>query len=80
MFYKEILEQTGPRSAFLEHLEAQILKNFLAHPKNSGYVTAYRIWCAEAVKEEAKFGVGRNSRWKWEGFKILYKVVAVSDV
>ena len=28
MFYKEILEQTGPESAFLEHLEAQILKNF----------------------------------------------------
>ena len=28
MCYKEILEQTGARSAFLEHLEAQILKNF----------------------------------------------------
>ena len=27
MFYKEILKQTGPESAFLEHLEAQILKN-----------------------------------------------------
>ena len=26
MFYKEISEQTEPRSAFLEHLEAQILK------------------------------------------------------
>ena len=24
MFYKEILEQTGPGSAFLEHLEVQI--------------------------------------------------------
>ena len=29
MFYKEILEQTGPGSAFLEHREAHILKNFL---------------------------------------------------
>ena len=28
MFYKEILEQLGPGSAFLEHLETQILKNF----------------------------------------------------
>ena len=27
MFYIEILEQTGPESAFLDHLEAQILKN-----------------------------------------------------
>ena len=27
MFYIEILEQTGPGSAFLDHLEAQILKN-----------------------------------------------------
>ena len=27
MFYKEILEQTGSGSAFLEHMEAQILKN-----------------------------------------------------
>ena len=24
MFYKEILEQTGPGSAFFEHLEVQI--------------------------------------------------------
>ena len=28
MFYKEILEQTGPESAVLEHLQALILKRF----------------------------------------------------
>ena len=28
MFYKEILEQTGPESAVLEHLQAIILKRF----------------------------------------------------
>ena len=27
VFYREILKQTGPGSAFLEHLETQILKN-----------------------------------------------------
>ena len=31
MFYKKIFEQTGTRSAFLDHLEAQIFKNF-RHP------------------------------------------------
>ena len=33
MFYKEILEKTGPGNAFLEHLEAQIKKkNFRSAP------------------------------------------------
>ena len=56
MFYKEILEQTGPGGAFLEHVEAQFLKSFSLAPiivtlsrvqwmylsaqKYSGYVTA----------------------------------------
>ena len=55
MFYKEIKEQTGSGSTFLEHLEAQILKVFPRDanhcggfmgsfyvpicPKNSGYIT-----------------------------------------
>ena len=29
MFYKEIYEQTGPGSAFLEHLETHILEIYL---------------------------------------------------
>ena len=34
MFYKEISEQTEPGSAFLEHLKAQIFKNFSDQQKN----------------------------------------------
>ena len=53
MFYKEILEQTWPGSAFLEHLKAQMfwLSTIQVEPwwircmyrsaqNNSGYVTA----------------------------------------
>ena len=36
MFYKEIIEQTGPGSAFLEQLEAQILKNLLLRGNHGG--------------------------------------------
>ena len=36
MFYTEIKEQTGPGSAFLEHLEAQILKIFLFSANHAG--------------------------------------------
>ena len=36
MFYKEIIEQTGPGNAFLEHLESQILKNFPLHANHAG--------------------------------------------
>ena len=35
MFYKGILEKTGLGSAFLEHVEAKILKIFLLSDKNS---------------------------------------------
>ena len=57
MFYREIFEETGSGSAFLEHLEAQILENLLLRAnlggaswvqcmyrsaqKNSRYVTAW---------------------------------------
>ena len=53
MFYKDILEQTGPGSAFLEHLEVQIFWlsanqvapwwipwMYRSAQKNSGYITA----------------------------------------
>ena len=53
MFCKEILEQTGPRSAFLEHLEVQsfwlsanqmtpwwVQCIYWSAQKNSGYITA----------------------------------------
>ena len=55
MFYKEIKEQTGPGSAFLEHFQAQILKMYplcASHfgvfvsliyvPDTSEYVTAHK--------------------------------------
>ena len=38
MFYKEILKQIGPGSAFLEHLEVQILKN---SPLDANYGGAF---------------------------------------
>ena len=36
MFYKEIIEQRGPGSAFLEQLEAQISKNLLRRVNHGG--------------------------------------------
>ena len=36
MFYKEILEETGPEGIFSEHLNAQILRNLLLGANHGG--------------------------------------------
>lgn len=43
MCYKEILEQTGPGRAFLEHPGAQILKDYLLDANHGGTFCGYNL-------------------------------------
>ena len=51
MSYKEILEQTGAGSAFLEHLEAQILKNLPICANHGGAIvgSTYELVCPQKL-------------------------------
>ena len=59
MICKEILEQTRPESAFLEHLEAQILKKLPLTADHSSLPSwgQYLYWTAK--KKSAYVTIGR---------------------
>ena len=71
MFYIEILEQTGPGSAFLDHLEAQILKNLRLSTNHACmFVGSMYVPVSDVYRVQGKGVVG--TRWqssqKLQGF------------
>ena len=93
MFYKKIEELTWPRSAFLEHLEAQILKIFAicashgAALLSSMYVPVCRkkLWIRHFQQinriVQVTFSYFKlNTKWTYCGLRVRNKYVKVMKV
>ena len=83
MFYKEISEQAGPGSAFLEHLEAQGLKISTKHGGGKGEGQLQDVTGLPKKTLDTSLIASLVVKWKFgktsKSLKILWKQLQVGE-